>query len=277
MNRRASVETSPLEPRFNYGAVWGQFIALGRPVRLQPSQSLDPQIQSETALILLIRGKLVLAAQCSKTANERVLLERSAPAVIILPLEIRGRWAVSVTAAALTEIVSCRSSEVDASFTARGSLGSSFGRLLLTEIEKLTFALAARTTSDAEDRVRALLIEACEDANGEVRLTQEQIAARAGISRQWVNRILVNLERDGALRRQRGRIIIENLGLCSESFRRASAMKLYAEKYPAPGGGGQCERNPEFRSAAEVGKGSPNADGAQTRQGRAACGQNGQC
>jgi CRP/FNR family transcriptional regulator len=60
-------------------------------------------------------------------------------------------------------------------------------------------------------RVAKILLQHVRDGGAE-RLTQQQMATMAGTAREMVGRALKGLEQAGAIRMERGRIVIVNMG-----------------------------------------------------------------
>ena len=93
--------------------------------------------------------------------------------------------------------------------------------LLATRIRRSTGHIEDLVFLDLPGRVAKCLVDQNEllDGNGRVQLTQEEIAAFVGATRVAVNRVLVDLERRGALSLGRGHVDITNPELLRKEIR----------------------------------------------------------
>jgi CRP/FNR family transcriptional regulator, cyclic AMP receptor protein len=98
--------------------------------------------------------------------------------------------------------------EFDALRREHPRVGEVLVALLADALRRTNGLLLDAYYASAETRVLRRLAELAAAADGEVRLTQEDLASLAGTSRATVNRVLREAQRRGALELRRGRVVV---------------------------------------------------------------------
>lgn len=85
-------------------------------------------------------------------------------------------------------------------------------RILANRLRHLVELVEDLSFRHVTGRVAKILLQHVRDGGAE-RLTQQQIATMAGTAREMVGRALKGLEQSGAIKMERGRIVIVNMGV----------------------------------------------------------------
>jgi CRP-like cAMP-binding protein len=118
----------------------------------------------------------------------------------------------TVTALEPSETLALRAAELRRLAQRHQVLEAALGRLLATQVRRLSELLVESYTVDADERVVRRLLELVpvygSTAPVAVPLRQEDVAALAGTSRATANRVLRRAERDGLVELHRGRTVV---------------------------------------------------------------------
>lgn len=118
----------------------------------------------------------------------------------------------TVTALEPGETLALRAAELRRLAQRHPALEAALGRLLATQVRRLSELLVEAYTVDADERVVRRLLELVpvygSTAPVTVPLRQEDVAALAGTSRATANRVLRRAERDGLVELHRGRTVV---------------------------------------------------------------------
>jgi CRP/FNR family cyclic AMP-dependent transcriptional regulator len=173
-----------------------------------PQTALFTQGRPPDAVYVIERGVIDLLRE---DGARRVVVQtvRRGVAVGDLPVMLNLPYAYSAVTQSETTVLELRMETIRALVELDPGVCFRFLRLVsrrLAGVERRVLELGRK--SAFERLVQLLLREVDEQHASEVRLTQAQIAAELGLSRQTVSRILGELETQQLVQRRRGRVVV---------------------------------------------------------------------
>lgn len=164
------------------------------------------------ALHLIVKGRVSL--KVATPMGERATLRVLGPGEVVGEFAIvsPGPRAATVTALERTETMMLDGETFAALRAERPSIDSFMLDAAIAEVRRLSTALLEALYLPVEARVLRRVCELAElyrDGDDvRVPLGQDEVAQLAGVTRQTVNRVLAKVQREGALRIERGRLEI---------------------------------------------------------------------
>ena len=219
MNAAAPADQGPLCDGLAWNE-WHQIISRGRQVGLQAKQSLCGHLEPEPHVLVLMSGRVRLSVLCAENGTEQAFGLRNAPAIIEYDeAELPGRRSRHVEAESACKFLAYGHPEFASLLTAFPRFAANVAVALLGERRLLLDFISGQLTTAAIGRMARYVLsrlnegEASQGARlAELRVTQDDLAIHAGVSRVWVNRILRSLADQSIVECSRGRIIVRDRG-----------------------------------------------------------------
>lgn len=190
---------------------WVSILDLGRRVVVDGQSWLETSCAHEECTAVFLSGCVGLRPIPEDVYDGREIVLRAAPAIIDLSHADdpsaghgAGHWIVELASVHLYT-----RDRLQKAFETSPRFASNFVRLLNSQSR---FAIRALSRSDSGLRrlSSSLLSRVDEGATSSQKLvvTQSQLAIETGLSRQWVNRLLRQLERQGIVEMGRGHVLL---------------------------------------------------------------------
>ncbi|MDG2112411.1 MAG: cyclic nucleotide-binding domain-containing protein, partial [Actinomycetota bacterium] len=192
--------------------------AIGNPKRLRDDQVLFRQGDDGDSVFLVETGRLRIVL--STPAGRELLVAEKGPGELVgelACLDHRERTATAIAEGPVTGVVIGPEPFLDA-LTAHGDLAVALLRELASQVRKGDERIASRATEDTHTRLAAQLSRLC-DTYGEhtsctppieLRISQDDLAAWIGTTRETVGRSLARLRGDGIVSTGRQRIHVHD-------------------------------------------------------------------
>ncbi len=192
---------------------WDAVLANGRHTTVSSNSWLETVVEEGETIALFLSGRVGLRPLREDVEGNETTIPYSAPAVLSLSEDLEHESAHWV----LVQSTVClfTSQKLQTAFAASPRFASNLVTVLQDQTKH--HLRCSSKTEDGLGRLSASLLSRSKlsgEQKTRVKVTQSQLATETGLSRQWVNKLLKELEKRGFAERKRGHVVLLNpLGL----------------------------------------------------------------